>query len=209
MKNKKPIEDCCGVKDQKDHGIAKGIIYGLFPHSFCILFILLSIIGATTGSIFLSKFLTIPYFFESLMAISFLFAAISAIIYLKKNNCLNLEGIRKKRNYLIILFGITLVANLSMFYLVFPLIAKMDNKKEVVALNESENFKNEEIEIQVEIPCSGHSFLIRSELKKLSGVKSVEFIPLNKFKVAYDPNEVGKEEILELEIFKTYKAEEI
>ena len=61
--------------------------------------------------------------------------------------------------------------------------------------------------ITVQIPCSGHAPLIIDELKKEAGVGSVEFRLPNNFEIQYNPDEISREEIVSLGIFKTFKAE--
>jgi copper chaperone CopZ len=58
----------------------------------------------------------------------------------------------------------------------------------------------------VDIPCSGHAPLISDELKKIDGVSSVQFSLPNVFDVKYDSSKASKQQILSLEVFKTYKA---
>ena len=63
--------------------------------------------------------------------------------------------------------------------------------------------------IKVDIPCSGHAPLIIDELKKLNGVDSIGYTPLNTFTVNYNSQLTNEAAILSLEIFKTYKATKI
>ena len=65
------------------------------------------------------------------------------------------------------------------------------------------------ITLKVAIPCSGHASLIKTELKKLQGVSSVDFRVPNYFDVRYDSAKVSKQEILSLNIFNQYKATEV
>jgi copper chaperone CopZ len=61
----------------------------------------------------------------------------------------------------------------------------------------------------VNIPCSGHAPLIKGELMKIEGVKSVNFELPNIFEVGYDATATSKEEIMSIGIFKDYPAKEI
>jgi hypothetical protein len=60
--------------------------------------------------------------------------------------------------------------------------------------------------ISVDIPWPGHAPLITSELATIKGVEGSKFSFPNKFDVYYNPSEVSKQEILSLEVFKTYPA---
>jgi len=62
------------------------------------------------------------------------------------------------------------------------------------------------LKIAVDIPCSGHASLIKSELRQLPGVQAVGYMPLSTFLVDYDPRLTTEADILNLEIFKTYQA---
>jgi hypothetical protein len=62
------------------------------------------------------------------------------------------------------------------------------------------------LKLSVAIPCSGHASLITGEIKSLSGINSVQFSLPNIFDVKYDPTKTTKQQILTLDVFKTYKA---
>jgi hypothetical protein len=199
----KPKEKkCCSVvKNNPNRGILSGILYGLVPHSFCIAFILFSIIGAVTATAFLKNFMLIPYFFSILVFISLLLATISSVIYLKKTGCLCVPGIKSKWKYITTLYSTTILINLLMFFVILPALANIN----------SENVVNQEeyaadLSINVQIPCTGHASLIIDELKKDSGVDFVQFRIPDIFEIKYDPNKTSPEKIVSLEIFKTYKA---
>ncbi|MCK9393489.1 hypothetical protein M0Q03_01670 [bacterium] len=95
IKNK----DCCSTntKNEKVNGFSSGLLYAIIPHSFCILFVVLSIIGATFATQILRQFLLLPYFMPILIGLSLLFALISAIFYLKRINSLSWKGIIAKK----------------------------------------------------------------------------------------------------------------
>lgn len=190
--------DCCKINNKnKDKGILKGILYGLVPHTFCILFVVFSIIGAVSLTAVFKKFLLIPYFFHFLIFLSFIMATISAIVYLKRNDCLCGQGIKRKWKYLTILYGITIFVNMFMFSYVFPVLANINSKNLVF-----EDTTN--LSITVQIPCSGHAPLIIDELKKDPGIKNIVFSMPNKFKIDYDPKQTNPQKISSMEIFKTY-----
>jgi len=206
------MEDCCQSKNQdklslekeQGKGFWSGLFYGLIPHSFCIAFIVFSIIGATTATVFLQKLLIFPYFFQILMAISVLFATFSAWFYLKNLHLLSFTGIKRKANYLLTLYGATILINLLFFFIIFPVLANFNSNRNPSVL--AENTALSLVTLRVDIPCPGHAPLINGEIKKLPGVQSVYFQFPNLFEVQYDAKKISPEEILNLEIFKTYKA---
>lgn len=86
-------KDCCQPsKENEKFGGIKGILYGLLPHTFCIAFVVASIIGATAATAFFKKFLLLPYFFEILVGLSLVFATLSAVFYLKRNSLFSVGG---------------------------------------------------------------------------------------------------------------------
>lgn len=185
--------NCCSNKK----GVLRGLLFGIIPHSFCIAFIVLSIIGVSTATIFFKRFLLTPYFFQLLIAISFLFTTISAIIYLKRSGCLCGEGIKNKWKYLSILYSTTILTNLLLFLVVFPALANMN-------ANNSDNGNLISMSIEVKIPCSGHAPLIIDELKNNGEVDIVKFKLPNIFEIKYDSEKTSPEAITSLEIFETY-----
>jgi uncharacterized membrane protein YeaQ/YmgE (transglycosylase-associated protein family) len=156
-------KNCCAVtKDKKNRGVLAGILYGLIPHTFCIAFIIFSIIGSVVATTFLKKFLLIPYFFQLLIIVSLLLATISSAIYLKRAGCLCVAGIKKEKKYLATLYSSTLLINLLMFLVVFPVLA---NTNSTNTLNVAKYPAS--LSMAVQIPCSGHAPLIIDELKKI------------------------------------------
>ena len=177
----------------------KGVLYGLLPHTFCIAFILFSVIGAVSLTAVFKKILLVPYFFEILVAFSVLMATISAIIYLKKAGCLCYSGIKNKWKYLTVLYGATIFINIFMFLFIFPVLANINSPSTISGQTAS-------FSITVQIPCSGHAPLIIDELKKDSGVQKVIFKMPNKFDINYNPVITSPEKIRSLEIFNIYKC---
>lgn len=212
MKNLNNQKSCCQESDSKKEGkgVLAGVLYGLAPHTFCILFIIFTVLGVTTATTLLKPLLLNPYFFYLLIALSLVFATISAIIYLKKNGILSLRGIKKKWKYLSILYGTTVSVNLILFMVIFPFAANINQKSTLSAslsgpfnqIESSQSF----LTLEVNIPCPGHAPLITTELKKIDGVENVKFGFPNKFKVSYDSTKTSKEQILSLKVFETYKA---
>lgn len=120
------LPDCCKtVKNKKHNGFWWGVLYGIIPHIFCILFVVFSVVGATSGALFLRRFMVIPHFFQILMALSLFFATLTAIFYLKRNDLLTTNGIKKSWKYLTILFVTTIGINLILFYLVIPAVGNI------------------------------------------------------------------------------------
>lgn len=203
----KQKDDCCSAPIKKE-GIWQGILYGIFPHSFCILFIIFSILGATFATAFLKRFLLNSYFFPLLILISFVFAFISATVYLKRVNSLNLDGIKKESRYLTILFSTVIGINLLLFLLIFPFIANFGySQKLSAAILKQNNLATKTI--QVNVPCSGHAPLIISEVEKVIGVVAVKYRFPNFFDVTFDPQKTSLSQILNLQTFQFFKAQEI
>ena len=201
--------DCCENKNnetsregEKKDGFWKGVLFGTIPHIGCILFIIASILGATLLTSFFKPLLMNRYFFYWLFALSFVFATVSALLYLRKNKMLNIEGIKKKKKYLSIMYGSTIGINLLLFLVVFPLMA---NISFTGAVSETNSASLNSLILQVKIPCSGHASLISSELRTIAGVKDVKFSMPNKFEVTYDST-TSKKEITSLDVFKEYPA---
>lgn len=199
-------KSCCqNPHREQTKSFWSGLLYGLIPHTFCIAFIILSIIGATTATVFLKRLLTLPYFFEILIGLSLVFATLSAVFYLKRLESLSFTGVKKKWRYLAILYGMTLVINLLFFMVIFPKLANFNSVKNQPKVL-SQKMMALPVTLSVDIPCPGHATLIISELQKLPGIFSVTFSFPNLFEIQYDTAQVSLEEILNLEIFKTYKA---
>jgi hypothetical protein len=191
---------CVPVKKTGKKGFLRGLLYGLMPHTFCIGFIVFSVIGATAASAIFKKVLLIPYFFQILIGLSLIFATISAVLYLRKTGCLCVDGIKKRWKYITTMYTITIVTNLLIFFVIFPAVASMKSDNIVPDVQLSN------LSISVQIPCSGHAPLIIDELKKNRGVNAVEFKMLNTFNIQYDPKEISPDKIVSLQIFKDFKA---
>lgn len=205
------LKSCCQAESNeernKEKGFLSGIIYGLIPHSFCIAFIVFSVIGATVASSVLSKFLLFPYFFETLIGLSLLFATISALFYLRKNAPLSLMSIKNKWKYLSVLYGTTLGINLLLFFVIFPLTANLrSNSSRSAVLSQAES--SSQLVLEVQIPCSGHAPLIIDELHKVAGVGEVKFQLPNRFLINHDPS-VTTEQILSLSVFRSFPAKKV
>jgi len=194
-------DSCCVSPEKKQKGILSGIIYGLVPHTFCIAFILFSLIGSVTALAIFKRFLVIPYFFTFLVIASFVMATVSAFIYLKKTDCLCFSGIKRKWKYLSILYSTMIMINLALFVFVFPALANINSNN----VFNKEKY-NASLSMAVQIPCSGHASLIVDELKKNNGIGQVIFKMPNIFDVKYNVAEISPENIISIDIFKTYKA---
>lgn len=179
------------------------IAAGLLPHTFCILFVLFSILGATTATVFLKPLLLRKNFFYFLIILSFAFTTLPALLYLAKNGILSWRGIKRKWQYLALMYGLTILTNLALFLFIFPAAANFNRNQSKVL---STTAQTKEVVLKVAIPCSGHASLITNELKKNKGVESVKFILPNIFRVTYDTAITNAEEILGQEIFKSFKA---
>ena len=68
------MPECCRpVAERKGQGLLWGLFYGLVPHTFCILFIVFSIVGATVATSFVRQVMFIPYLFQLIVALSLVF----------------------------------------------------------------------------------------------------------------------------------------
>jgi len=193
--------DCC-KPSKKGKGILSGILYGLIPHIGCIAFIIFAILGVTAATTIFRPLLMNAYFFYILIGISLLFATISATFYLRKHKSLSIRGIKSKWGYLSILYGSTIVINLILFFLVFPVSANMMS----TPTGNVEGIQSEDLTLQVNIPCSGHASLIIGEIYSLPGVANVQYKTGHYFDINYDPDITSKEDILRLDVFNSYPA---
>jgi len=215
--------DCCNKTNNKpdysekdnNKGFFSGIIYGLVPHVGCIGFIIISILGVTTATAIFKPLLLNRYFFHILILISFTFATISASVYLKNNGILSFSGIKRKKGYLLTLYGSTVGINLLLFMLIFPIMTNIVNGMSLTSAvtgaffiqNNIQNKEGENIlSIKVDIPCPGHAPLISGEINTVTGVETVGFKFPNLFDISYNPENTSKEQILSLDVFNTYKA---
>ena len=174
--------DCCQSTKKENKGILSGLIYGLIPHTGCIAFILFTILGVTTATTFFKPLLLNAYFFYILIGLSFVFATISAAIYLRKHRLFHLDGLKRKWKYLSMLYGTTIGINLLLFMVIFPIAANMTIASPTGAFAGDLS----EITLKVDIPCPGHAPLISEELKTISGVKLIKFRFPNYFDVSYE-----------------------
>ncbi len=207
--------NCCKKENKNSKGFLSGIFYSLTAHSFCILFIIFTVLGATTFTALLRPFLMSRYFFHILILIVVVFATVSAIFYLRKNNKLSLSGVKERKNYLFILYGTTFAINLLLFIVIFPIAVNVGGGAsliDAVSISFSENSdvlleEDEEIlTVEVDIPCSGHAYLVFSDLDNFSGVKDINFRFPNIFDIKYDPLSITPEEILSVDVFESYKT---
>jgi hypothetical protein len=199
---------CCSTQEiqntsDRPKGFWSGLMYGLIPHTGCIAFIIFTILGVSTATAFFKPLLMSRYFFHGLIALSFVFATISAIIYLKKANLLSLEGMKRKWKYLSVLYGTSIGINLILFLLIFPMAANLTSGSPTGAVSGT---NIAEITLKVDIPCPGHAPLISEELKTINGVNLVKFKFPNYFDVKYDSSITSQKEIFSLEVFEEYPA---
>jgi len=191
---------------KQTNGIAQGIFYALVPHTMCIAFLIGSIFGVTLLMQFFKPLLMNRYFFYILIAISFAFATLSALLYLRKNGLLSALGAKRKWKYLTGMYGSTIGINLALFLLIFPILANASPSNITSgALSEQAPYVST-LKMSVDIPCSGHAPLITSELKTISGVLGVQFSFPNVFEVIYDNTKTNQNQILALGVFGEYPA---
>jgi hypothetical protein len=199
------IKNSCCENKKESNGLKEGIIYAIAPHTFCILFIVFSLFGSIIGMSFIKGFLMNKNSFLIIFIASIFFAILSAFLYLKRCNLLSFAGMKKKWKYLSILFGTIIIVNSLFFFYIFPALANMNAPR--VTTEEAKGLSY--LELNVSIPCSGHAPLIIDELKKINGIKSVEYVDPNTFNIYYDSLLVSEQTILLNDIFKEFKAKTI
>lgn len=181
-------------KGNEVNGLKIGVLSALVPHIGCIAFVVLTILGLTTASVFFKKFLISKVAFYMMIIFSFFLVGISSFFYLKKNCCIN------KKKYLLTLFSSIIFINLLFYFIIFPATAN-------ISAGPIKDIKDTKlISLQVEIPCPGHAPLITNELKKIPEIKSVKYRTPNYFDIECDEN-LEENRILEAEIFKEFSAE--
>jgi hypothetical protein len=196
-------ESCCvdvKAKCQKQ-GIGWGILCGFFPHTFCIASIIFSVIGAAMANTYLRRILLIPNFFSFLILFSLLIASFSAATYLKKIDCLCISGIKSKWKYLTALYSSTIIVNLAMFFIIFPVLANINSNQ-----LSGDVINSAELSMRVELPCTGHAPLVMEEIKKNRSIQGVKFTAPDTFQIKYNPQETSPAKIASLEIFKTFEV---
>ncbi|MBU7021688.1 MAG: metal-transporting ATPase [Theionarchaea archaeon] len=191
--------------DHEKSGAARGIVYGLLPHTGCIAFIAASVTGATAAMNFLRPLLMNPYFFHLLVVISLGAATFSSILYLRKNGILSLSGMKRKWKYLSIMYSSTAGVNILFFMIVFPLLAHASITGQGIGPN-SDIQALSSVRFSVDIPCPGHAPLVSEELSSLPGVVAIQFGFPHYFDVIYDSTRTSTQELLSLEVFKVYEA---
>lgn len=200
-------KNCCEtpIDKRKPSGLWEGIVYAVAPHSFCILFIIFSVIGSVAGMSLVKDFLLNRNAFFIVFAVSMFFAVLSAILYLRRRCDLSFAGVKNNWKYLAILFGTIIAVNFFLFYYIFPATANIGQEK----ISEERMNSSSVVMLKVDIPCPGHAPLITSELKKVMGISFVSYKSPDIFKVYYDKNFVSEKDILSQKIFDNFKATKI
>ena len=193
----------------KQKGFWQGLLYGLLPHTFCILFIVLSVVGATAATSVIQRFLYVPYLFQIIVALSLVFATVSAAFYLKRNGLLSREGALFKWKYLTVMYATTVGVNLLFFLVVFPMVANAGFSRQSNAIAAANGpaavAAQATVTLQVQIPCSGHAPLVMNELNKCPGITDVKYALPDRFKITYN-SQVTLEQILALPVFQEFAA---
>ena len=195
--------------EEKRNGLIRGLIYGLVPHTFCTLFIVFSIVGATTATNLLKGLFYLPYFIQIIIALAFVFATISALFYLRRNGLLSWPGIKFKWKYLVTMYAMTVAINMLFFWVVFPAVANLDLSSVQARGNSPQAVVSQNVgsvTLEVAIPCPGHAPLIIGELKKVQGVTTAKYQGPNFFQVTYDTTRVTVSQIMAQTVFRSFKA---
>ncbi len=188
-------------KKAKHKNFLEAAAYALIPHVGCIAFVFASIFGATLMMQFFKPLLMSRYFFHALIGVSFGFATLSALIYLRREGFLSMVGIKRKWKYLFTMYGTTIGINLLLFLLIFPMLAN------VSATEGSSAYSDSTVVFSVDIPCSGHAPLISEELKAIEGVNDIRYSFPRNFEVSFDSAKTSKDEMMALAVFDEYPAE--
>ena len=208
---KEKLPSCCRpAPERKGKGLLMGLLYGLMPHTFFILFIVFSIIGDTAATSVVQRVLYVPYLFQIIVLLALGFATLSALFYLRRNGQLSWAGARRRWRYLTVMYGTTLLINLFLFWVVFPAAANLDLRPTVSMASPSGVqawTRQEDVTLQVDIPCPGHAPLIISELKKVPGVQKATYRNPDLFDVQFDPGATSVETILGQEVFRSFPAQ--
>jgi len=211
-------QQCCRpATASKGQGLLWGLFYGLVPHTFCILFIVFSIVGATVATSFVRQMLFIPYLFQLIVALALVFATVSAVLYLHRNGLLSWAGVRRKWRYLGVMYGTTLAINVLLFWFVFPAVANLGLPSVSAAPasismpaqkgpSQVDPANLSEITLRVEIPCSGHAPLIIGEIRNVPGVQSTKYESPDLFRVNYDKTATSVGRILAQDVFRSFPA---
>jgi hypothetical protein len=151
--------------------------------------------------------LYLPFFFQMVLALGFIFATLSAGFYLRRNGLLSWAGIRHKWRYLLTMYATTIGVNLLFFWVIFPAVANLDLRTAPIgSAVAAESVSIRTITLNVDIPCSGHAPLIIGEVEKLAGVVDCKYEGQNLFSTSYDPTKTSTEEILAQEVFLSFAA---
>lgn len=194
---------CCKSPDDNT-GIKRGVLYGLLPHTFCIAFIIFSILGTVGVTSFFRSWLLTPYFFPLLVTISVILTVCSAILYLRQSNCLSLSGIKKKARYLSIMAISIIGVNLLLFLVAFPLAANFSPNNKIGSGSQNQS-QLSQLTLSVELPCSGHAPLVMKDLQQIPGIADINFRLPNLFDIKYS-DKTSANEILKAQIFNNFKA---
>lgn len=208
MGNNKEVNSCCEPVDYSGakKGFWPGLFMGLLPHSACLLFIIFTILGTTALSAFFRPLLANKLSFYILIIFSLVLTTIAALIYLRRSGALSKSGLKRKWKYLLTLYGVTIVVNLTLMLIIFPALANWRVGPSSSA-SLAEAVKNSsQFALKVDIPCAGHSFLIIQELKKITGVDEAIFRAPDIFDVYYDASKTSPESIILDDIFQEFPA---
>lgn len=189
------IPECCKPK----RGIKEGFLAGALPHIGCFAIILFAILGTTIANSFFKRFFFNYYYLPIIFALSLGIATFSAFLYIKKFSD---KSIKRHWKYLAVLYSSVIIINLLMIYLIFPYTSNISLNSNTI----SERSKI--LNLDFDIPCSGHAPLVISELKKVDGIENVKFISGKSFEIIYDPEKINKEQILKQDICKEFNAKE-
>ncbi len=67
----------------------------------------------------------------------------------------------------------------------------------------------QELTLEVDIPCPGHASLITQELYTIDGVVDVKYRLPDLYDITYDPTVTSEEEIKDLDVFNEYPCQAV
>ncbi len=197
-------------KNEIKKNLLQTAAFGLIPHIGCIAFLVGSVLGVTILTQAFRPILLSPYFFQILILLSLTFATISSAFYLRRNGLLSFARIKRKQKYLFSMYGSTIGVNLLLLLVIFPLLANVSSQVPVAIAGGTENnpapIQLSSLKLSVDIPCSGHAPLVTGDVKALKGVDGVQYSLPNTFTISYDPAQTSVQQILALDVFKSFKA---
>ena len=199
-------------KSEIKKGASEGILTGIIASLCCLLPLLIILFGLGT----ISSALKISQYRSFFLGGGTLSLILAIILYLKRKskfcnvNCLSFEGIKREKHFIISIILAMGITYLLLIYIlvpkIFPIIFKNFAQKPEV-LVQSEKLRVLTLKIEG-MNCEGCAEAIKQYLlTQLQGIKEARIDYLQgKGEIIYNSAKITKEELLDNEIFKTYKS---